>query len=395
MISTGRPNYLSRPIDLVTVPSTPAVTYTCEACDLPDKDVAPLVDVIRNPFYDPEVTGDPNNQFWLPVIGQVPACGKDWHGVEDYVEYDFGTGGTYHRPISVELIAIMGGLSDCDLGADSSGVDCQRFPENLRFDELLQRWVGEFDLVLGTLRVEVFGTYDGVEEFWWVEYKGCGLWDPPGTPNVLPGTVTCHQPLRFGVGTDTFVRIGCCSDDEFGRAIYIKVKALIPPLYIVRPVDQVRHDGTDKTVMGIGDCCGDECIFDPGCCNRLTIDETIDYTLSNFVVSGAACVACCAGPLTQTPTDSTGCITWSYSCPMTTVVVPLCLICDTDDSIADGNRGWEHYRLFDGVNYYAPSEGNCEPFYLLFEAVTVTVPIPLGCDPGTVCTFSYDVTVSN
>lgn len=422
-----RPNFIARGIDLVAVPASallflgdplvflsdpltfagsssvsgPTVTYACQDCDPPDPGPARILDVIYNPLYDPEVTDDPMNQFWTPVVAVMTGCGKDWQQAEEYIDFDFGTGGIYHRLISREFSAVITGMSDCDGENNLTGFDCHRFPDNFVFDPVKQRWVASYaGMALGTLGLEIWGTYDGHDEHWFVEYTGCGAAVPPAV-NAGEVLIMCLQPLRLRIGANALVAVGCCGDESFflGR---IDTQAFISPVFFTKGIEAVRADDSVQAVAAYGECCAlDECPFEAGCCDAILIDASIGFTVFDFAITGTGCADCCTGDPVIGATDDHGCSSLSLTCGAglfpTTVTISWCLICDVDESVGDQNRGWEHYKLLvNGTDFYSPVEGNCDPFSITFEGITVDISSLLGLScPGLTCFVTFSLTVTN
>lgn len=416
--------YAGRHIDAGLGPDgLSAFGYTCqEDCDPPLRELLRMVDIVKNPNYDPELS--PDQPFWLPVYAALKPCESDWQFEEAYKDYYFGNPeeeGYPHRLISRELKAVLKNLSDCWANADLTGHDCDRLPTNLLFDDDLNRWVGTYALLFGTLRIEVYAVISGGEEHWYAEYFGC----PTAGPNVAELTVECLTPIRAEGGVVSAVAFGCCGnpatppDPGWGLLIRLAIQGLSHPLFIGRHIDEVSDSGsgsgTPFPVYGVADCCGvDDCPIDPGCCNNpVRINEDIDFTFSDVTLSCELASNCTAEDLTVDATDTSGCTSWRIGTPPTFPGDPdpngyclqsdLCLECDSDESVDEDSRGWQHYRLkvhdpgaLNPDFYVEPVDGSCDPFFLTFEVTQTLLSLATGYPPeGVVCDVSYTVTVTN
>lgn len=393
-------NYLGRLVDLVSHDglSTSAGSlddlyqqvygYNCRDCDPPQTQVLRYIDNTTQPSVDVgDDPADPNEEALVPTFAQIQSCQKDWDGPEEYIDYDMGSG--YIRRISKELNVLLIGMDDCSI----DGETC--ISVTLTFDPSAGLGTGGFtgsvDLLLGTATFDVYGVWTGISEEWFNILGGC----PSGGTQPLAGQ--CVSPLMLsGIGGGGPFGLACCPAVPPPNPYYVWEK--IPPRYVGRLIDVVDPAEQSSSSSGenldpipvylVAECCNTGCPFNPGCCNGISIDDGLFYTIFNIITTNGnpPCTRTCTGA-DVSPTLSNGCVIWSVTtCPAPHTI---CLSCNVARSANSGERGWQNYQLFAAGVYWQPSSGSCEPFSVTFDNIPWTAPSPAG-----LCSGTYSVTVT-
>jgi hypothetical protein len=359
------PHYQARLVDVVD--NTPVYAVECHQCGTADRDISRIIDIVRQPEPIPE-----GEEALVPVFAQVLPCQKDWVGEEEYTLYDFG-GSPYTRSISKEMTIVLQAMNDCV----DNGATC--IYELLTYSGTNSSWIGGTDLVGGHVGFEVFGTWDGIDEHWYLTLTGCPTVPPAHLPLTQPLTMSCQDPLYMeGTGGGGPFTVANCCDATPAPAV-ILIWAKIPPIYVAR---HVGMDGNDP-VYASAECCPESCPFNPGCCDGIAINAGLIYTVFNVVTTtpNPPCTRSCGPGASVSATTSLGCVTFSItncSGPHT-----VCLSCSLSASTISHERGWENYRISLLGNDYPPVAGSCDPFFVTFENIPWTSPSPGGTCSGT------------
>lgn len=345
--------------------------YECQHdCGPHDTDRIRLVDIVPNA----NVTADDPDPY-TPVYGRITPCQKDWEHAERYIDYDMGGG--HVRTISEEMTLFMPGMADCTNDRDNcifqllewNGVD---------------GWTGSVVLNNGTASFKVHGSWNGLNEEWFVDYTGC----ISGT-NVPLG-VQCERPLILtGTGGGGPFGLSCCDVVPAPEPYYVWEK--MPPIYYGR-MAHLTEPGTG-TGTGTGtfipmfitsECCDVNCPPYVGCCPGIPRDANIDFTVFNVVTTtpNPPCTRSCGPGVTQTPTTASACITFSVdNCAAPNTI---CLECSGTEEFEDDDENWRNYRIVKSSVAYPPSSGSCNPFTVTFLNIPWSSPNPAGLCEGTV-----------
>ena len=356
---------------LPVLATDPEITTLCP----PREKAARLIDVITVPTVG-----------LVPVFGVIQPCHKSWDSTPEFVDHDCvstGTGTTTAFSISREFRAYFSSFDDC-----FSGTTCPEI--TLTYDEYELDWRGSIGLISGTLSLRVYCEEDPILGIvWWVEFSGDCVY---GSAVSVGLSEVCDSPLIWRTAQLTFQ---CCAG-ELPPNVFatLTIETKNRPIHSGRLVEMVTNGGTLKPVFADTENCLDPCTEASGCCLGESIaDGTTTVTIHSVTQTGGEfdCSDCLSGNTDTIPLGS-NCVTMTLGgapgeCPFS---AELCVTCDYEQSLYDGETGCEYYRLEIGSSIYEPTSCSCDPFVLEFGPILWTVP---GGTP-TACNGEYYVTVT-